>query len=505
MKKPLFKLAAYGVLSALALTGCGNDDDHSDPSQAPKTAVNYIFATDHGGHVNIAAHNSDHSVSNIAAFQPLNSTGGNLTLGEIHIAHNKAFVIIQSGLTNEAGEFTGGGLGIVNLQTMALEHIQSMPTTLTTADDGSSPTTTRFVHTYMDPDGIHLWMNNDGVSTTAVDSVFRINIEPADAAYLAYDEIVVGHGHKKSAFAYPVAGGAQALNLFATHNLQQESISIIDNDPLSTTFLEVLATVNLNNGLPFQNTTHGMGFSSVSGHIYTGVTPGVDIGLSIIDATDAALPHSTIQAGMDMSLNQIPAAGYVKVSHDGRWVMTAGYKNEAGYLSIVDAQTDTVTDVINLGNLSSSSINIADIHMDMGNGTTMNHVKVLVPSRQTTASDNEITNYIASVEIDPATGTQVAGSSVQYIAVEKGPAHRNGKTSHDGLFAYYPNGGDCGATPAEQGPGCHLISIIDVMSEQVVGEMHTEGHEPGSITVISATELTAIGNTGGTGGGGHVH
>lgn len=506
MKKQVTQLAVCGLISILALTGCSSDSDNNNgtpPSQTPAAALNYIFATDHEGHVTIATHNVDNSVSHVADFQPLNSAGGTLSLGEIHIAHGKAFVVIGSGLTDENDAFTGGGLGVVDIGTMMLEQVLSLPTTATTADDGVSPTTSRFVHTYMDPDGHHLWMNNDGESSTAVDSVFRVNIDPMDAEYLHFEEIVVGHGHKKSAFAYPVDGGAQALHLFATHNLQQESISVIDNDPTSATFKQVLTTVNLNNGTPFQNTVHGIGFSTVSGHIYTGVTPGVDIGLSIIDATTAALTHTTIQAGMDMGMNQIPAAGYVKVSHDGRWVMTAGYVNETGYLSIVDAQTDTVTDVIELGNLSSSSLNIAEMEMDMGGGMTMDHVKVFIPSRQTTASETEITTQIAVVDFDPMTGMKSNGTSVRYVDVEAGPAHRNGKTSHDGMFAYYPNGGDCGASHAEHGAGCTLISIIDVMSEEVVGEMHTAGHEPGSITVISAPELTGAGT--GSAGGGHVH
>jgi hypothetical protein len=503
MKKKLNQLAACGLLSALALTGCSSGGDSGGtPLANPAAVLNYIFATDHEGYVTVAAHNEDNTVTDLGSFQPLNSTGGALSLGEIHVAHGKAFVVISEGLTDAGGNFTGGGLGIADLATMHLENIQPMPTTLTFAEDGVSATTSRFVHTYMDPDGHHLWMNNDGVTATGLDSVFRINIDPEDAEYLHYEEIVVGNGHKKSAFAYPTDPGAPALKLFATHNLTEESISVIDNDPMSATFLEVLTTVNLNNGTAGQNTVHGMGFSTVSGHLYTGVTKGLDIGLSIIDATSAALTHSTIDAGMDMGMNQIPAAGYVKVSHDGRWVMTVGYVNEIGYLSIVDAQTDTVTDVINLGNLSASSFNISEMEMDMGGGMTMDHVKIFVPSRQTTASTTEITTQIAVIDFDPMTGT---GSDPRYVDVEAGPDHRNGKVSHDSMFAYYPNGGDCGASHDQHGPGCTLISIIDAMSEQVVAEMHTAGHEPGNLLVVPASEITGVDPGAGGGGGDHTH
>lgn len=375
----------------------------------------------------------------------------------------------------------GGGLAVLDIGTMELEAIVPLPTTLT-MDEGGNPTITRFVHTYMDPDQEYLWMNNDGVDN-AVDSAFRIDVDPASPDYLSHNEIVVGHGHKKSAFAYPSVNTPSAMNLFVTHNLQEQSISIIDNDPVSATFLEVLDTVELSNGIPFQNTVHGMGFSTVSGHIYTGVTPGVDKAVSIIDATDPALGRSLIMAGM--AADQIPAAGYVKVSHDGRWVMTVGYVNETGYLSIIDATTDTVTDVINLGNLSASSFNIADMDMGMG----MRHVKIFIPSRQTSASDTEITNQIAVVDFDHMTGMQTAATAVRYIDVGEGPAHRNGEISEDGFFAYYPNGGDCGHDHATHGPGCQTISVIDVMMETVIGTLTTEGHEPGSVSVFNATDV----------------
>jgi len=378
----------------------------------------------------------------------------------------------------------GGGLAVLDIGTMQLEAIVPLPTTMTT-DVNGDPTMTRFVHTYMDPDHKYLWMNNDGVDN-AVDSSFRIDIDPASADYLSHDEIVVGHGHKKSTFAYPDSAGAAAMTLFVTHNLQEQSISVIDNDPTSANFLQVIQTVDLSNGIPFQNTVHGMGFSTVSGHIYTGVTPGIDKAVSILDATTGSAPlnHALIMAGMDMAANEIPAAGYVKVSPGGRWVMTVGYVNETGYLSIIDATTDTVTDVIELGNLSASSLNIADMDIE---GTR--HVKVFIPSRQRSTSETEITNQIAVVEFDHLTGMQLAGTDVTYITVGEGPAHRNGKISDDGFFAYYPNGGDCGDDHGAHGPGCQTISVIDVVTETVIGTLTTEGHEPRSLSVYNATDV----------------
>lgn len=508
MKKKMKNFALLGLISALSLAGCSNggggDDD--DDQQNTAAVLNYIFSTDHEGYINIFEHRTDNTTERVAAFQPLNSTGGTLALGEIHIAHGKAFVIIQSGLTDAMDNEIGGGLAVVNTSMNMVEDIISMPTTLTQGETGGA-TTSRFVHTYMDPSGNYLWMNNDGVTATAADSVFRININPMDMddsdgdKYQDFTEILVDNGHKKSALAYPTDGGAPAMKLFVTHNLTEESISIIDNDHMSPDFLTVIKTVDF--GDAGDNTFHGMAFSTVSGHVYAGATRGVDVGLAVIDATDAALPESVIPAGMDMGANEIPGGGYVKTTHDGRWVMTAGFTGGNGYLSVIDAQTDTVTSVVNLGPIASSSFNIAEMEMDMGGGATMHHVKVFVPSRipfgPPVAGIN--TTQVAVLDFNPMTGE--AGPTPRYVYIGEGTSHRNGKTSKDGMLAYYPAGGDCGASHDAHGDGCYLISVVDVMSETVIAEMHTAGHEPGSMKVISSHDLTGVGP--GDGGGGHMH
>lgn len=502
-------LGCFFLAGAISIAGCSDNNNSSDGTQqAPVNTAPvsfYIFATDGGGNVNVYSQHDDDTFSDVATIKPLNTQGGAVEVGEVHIAHGKAFISIRTGMTNAAQEATGGGLAVVDLADMDVEKLIAMPTTLLKGDN--TPALSRFVHTYMDADHKYLWMNNDGPSGDAAnDSVFRINIDPMDAdatdgyVYLDYTEIEVGNGHKKSTFSYPdPVHGTTAANLFITHNLTAQSVSVIDNEPTSPTFLQVIETVQVGTA-PSTNALHGMDFSPVSGHVYTGVVSGKDKAVNIIDAQASPITNENILVGMDMGMNQIPAAGYVHATHHHPYVMTTGYRkdvigSETGYLSVINAATDTVVDVVALGNLSSSSFDISEM-------ISMNMVRVFVPSRKDDKVEGEITTQIAVIDIDPMTGKKATGTEVRYIDVGEGTAHRNGEISPDAMYAYYPDGGDCGATHADHGPGCSAISVIGVHDETVIHKLHTAGHEPGSLTVVDVSKVDtgAAGTTAG-----HTH
>jgi hypothetical protein len=246
-----------------------------------------------------------------------------------------------------------------------------------------------------------------------------------------------------------------------------------------------------------------MDFSPVSGHVYTGVVTGVDKAVNIIDAQASPITNTNIMVGADIAQNQIPVSGYVHATHHHPYVMTTGYKkdvagSEMGYLSIIDASnSDTVVDVIELGNLASSSFDISE--MEMG-GTAM--IRVFVPSRKDNNVEGEITNQIAVIDIDPETGMKYPGTAVRYIDVGEGASHRNGVISPDAMYAYYPDGGDCAATTPET---CMTIRVISVHDETVIHTLNTAGHEPGSLTVVDASMVDTSVTGGGTGTGGHSH
>jgi len=223
-------------------------------------------------------------------------------------------------------------------------------------------------------------------------------------------EILIGDGHHKSAFSYPSPEQPNARRLMVTHNLSDRTISIIDNDPNSATFLQVIKTVGPGNAtLPGTDyVPHGMAYSPVSGHIYTGMTNPVDWAVTIIDTTSPDLPVTGIRAGLEAG--QIPAAGgYTHAARGGSIIYTAGWKASedgttgTGWLSAIDATTNTVVAVIELGNLNASSF--------IENGQ-----KLYLPS-SSASTGNSITNIVAVVGRDAtlvdalATGIFVLGPS----------------------------------------------------------------------------------------------
>jgi len=475
------------------LQGCGGGSDDDPAQEQDESSAKYLIYTGDGGaYLNLFTDDGNGGTHRVWAKQFKNSSGLLIEdFGEVHLAHGKAFIIARKNFEDETGQVVDGGIIIIDAKDHEGDefHVELLP--LKSEVTGKA---TRPVHTYMEKDasGVakYLWVNNDGLSTRRGatqeeadlnDSVFRIDIDPDSADYKSYIEIEVGNGHKKSAFSYPTDSLTQTKKLFVTHDLSSQTVSIIDNDASSDDFLKLRKQIEINtikddeDNLIKQNTPHGMAFSPVSGHVYTGITSGKDIALHIIDATSDDFAVSSIKAGMEDG--QIPGAGYVKTSHDGRWVFTAGFVDGVGYLAVVDAKdgANTVTDVINLGKVSSSSFNVSEAsHGDE------KHFKVYIPSRSSGSSDDELQNVVARVSIDSATGKQQEGTTVDNLTLHgNGSSHRNGKTSPDENFVYYPNG--CGEADDDN---CKTISIIDTHKDEVVGVLQTFRTAPGSIGVF---------------------
>lgn len=545
-----FRKSIVTVLTTLALTGCGGSDDETStptantPSAPALSDAKYmVYAVDGGGNVNVYTDDSGSHIGLIRSERPLNSKGGGLSLGEIHFNNirSRAFVIVQSGYVDDSGNPTGGGLLILDTATGELIAQKSIPSAKT-----GKPS--RLVHSYVHPTEDYLFINNDGPSgsttpcdsaTDAVqcrDSVFRVNIDPADTTdsdgpdspvddmFLDTVEILVDDGHKKGAFTFPSNAVAATKPFFVTHNLTARTVSVIDNDKTSPTFLSVVKTVNLG----ANNTPHGMGFSPLNGHVYTGIVPGIEHALSVLDAASPDLTVTHIAAGTGgAAANQIPAGGYVKALHshneadEGKLMFTVGYlgqlKDDAGvetrkamgWLSVVDATTNTVADVIELGDIKASSFVTAGIDRDGGH-----HTLVFIGS----SSGTTMNEHMAVVHIDNATGKQVVASHVDHVEIGAGLDHRNGAAAPGGEHIFMPAGGDCGnpaaTPPVAAGPNCRAIAVYDSRTGGVK-MLATASDKPGSIAVLqlrdtvanvsapiaAASSAPASGDTT----GGHVH
>lgn len=558
MIKPIYKTTlTVGVVAVLS--ACGSGETTEDTSFV---AQNLLWSADSGGYINVFADDGANRFTHVKSFQPKNALDKALVLGEVHFNAGKAFVVIQSGLVDTKGTAdttddvkTGGGIAVYSLADQTFETV--VP--LVSNETGNE---SRIVHTYKDPNGNYLWLNNDGPSTSGLvkpvapadtatqaekdayqanldaynaqvakaaenDSVFRFNWNVADTEgddqYKSVVEIKTGNGHKKGAHSYKstVAGQAEALPFYGVHN-GDESLSIIGNnpdnadsylkvvsktdpvDPLRTWSMTSAKEITESDGSKrlAKNGAHGMGYSPYSGKFYVGITAGEDLGMAIVDAKTTDLTFSSIPAGDDATAGQIPAGGYVKVSHDGKSVYTVGAKTitvggaqeKHSFLSIIGAEpngADTVKQVIDLGEITASSFNIAEVEHD---GHT--EVKLFVPS----SAGGHHKNVIKVVELDHETGMQKTGTEVESITIGMAQTHRNGFAHEGHRFAYYPNGGDCAAAPvtshhkvnARHGGerhDCRTVSVIDIETNKEVHMFTTSGDKPGSLNVADVKDL----------------
>lgn len=488
LKKASLLIFGFCVSALLGACGGGDDDD-----EVFFSAEYGIYATDAGANLNIYEDDGKSDIRLVKSIIPKNANGNPVTeLGEIHYAHKMIFLVIRNGVEidkNDDGNFENIGSGLVMINPQNDNSVgQIIPLV---SDLTGKPS--RAVHTFADPDGKHIWINNDGPSQDgADDSVFRVNWDHMDSDnFGSVKEILVGNGHKKSAFAHPHEAKEGTKRLFVTHNLTEQSVSIIDNDHMNhdTTMLTVQQTVDLAKD-DVSNTPHGMAFSKVSGRIYTGITSGDDIAVSVIDTTGDLGAMTTHDILVGTGDKEIPAAGYMKASHDGKEVYTAGYvKHEGegghGYFSIIDAENDdAVKAVIDFGDVATSSFDIVSMEMDSG----MKMKKVYFPSRVPFGPPNDtvktnVVNILNMADIDLTTGKLKDGASIKSMEVGAGPAHRNGPTMNNRI--YYPNGGDCGHDGAASGPGCKEIVVIDMMNDTApVARFETLGDHPGNIAVF---------------------
>jgi len=383
------------------------------------------------------------------------------TMGEVHYSpdFSKAIVIIREGFIGPTQGLVSSGIVIVDMQSLLIEETVVLESLKT-----GNPS--RLVHAYDDPDGKHLWLNNDGPrgegpEVEATDSVFRVNVDPSDSNYLQWTEIVTGAGHHKSAHSFPTQEAPNARLLFATSNISDRSISVVDNDPTSPTFLQVIKTVPPINPpgnremVGVDLVPHGMDYSEVSGHLYSGATSPLSCAVTVIDTTREGLPVSCIPAGTGPG--QIPAAGYIHAAHHGEIVYTVGSKaadEEAGtpgqgWLSAIDARNkNKVIAVVDLGDVGVGSI-------DEKNGQ-----KAYLPSNNRRGR----TNVAVVVDIDPTSHTY--HQWLRDVTIGESGSHRNGEVSPAGDYAFYPNTCD----------DCNTVSVIDTNLDEEVARLQVDGH-----------------------------
>jgi DNA-binding beta-propeller fold protein YncE len=184
-------------------------------------------------------------------------------------------------------------------------------------------------YAYMDSSHANLWFMNDGDDDTGVDhlncgdegsSVTVIHQKDSDPPHFL-KTICVGKGHHVTAFVnYVDKSHTQAYKAFVS-NLMDGSLSVIDNNPGSQSFLQVIDLINLadsryensgNKAIPNHAYPHGMVFSKLTGKLYS-LNNGYET-VAVIDPVS----HKIID------VFPMPKCSNLLLSPDGRYLIGKG-------------------------------------------------------------------------------------------------------------------------------------------------------------------------------------
>ncbi len=299
----------------------------------------------------LAYYSSDRKTGSITL---LNREGGkieSLTLGVAEATDSEAhlkpiFVGISEGETLE------------DRQVILLD-----PKTKTILFEDEYPEDAFAAHLYEDLDSNRSWFMNDGDKATGNDalncgengsSVTIIeNAATPNAKHL--NTVCVGRGHHQAAFSFPSEQHPNTPKQAYISNLKDGTVSVVDNDPESDKFLQLIATIDLcesekedsvgkdgmpsvpNNAFP-----HGLVFSGVSGKLYN---------LNNGYGTVAVINPSTFKIE-----ELIPFKGHSNLflPASGRYVIGRGAdrKTDAEHviakLSVIDVETNQIKDMLDI-------------------------------------------------------------------------------------------------------------------------------------------------------------
>lgn len=352
----------------------------------------------------------------------------------------------------------------------------------------------RPVHMYVDPDE-KVWALNDGprppqgVSCPGTDPACEPDtVSVIDkGTHQERTRITVGSGHHKAAFSKPSPLKLDVPKRAFVSNIHDDTISAIDNDPASLTYLQVIFknhnAPNLNGdaSLLVGDNPHGIDFSPVSGMVYNSNTRDTETNVvSIIDAETLAVTHLTrgFEAG------QIPASGAVHTRHvhddptDGQYVYILGAVKDTkgdtdpandtttGYVSVIDAfNADTVIARTPLPGVNPDHITF-----------TPDGKKAYLTSRSGfgTPTPDLKNNVVVVLNTDPASPN--FNQVIKEVPVGKADAHRPAIViSSDGHLAFVAN----------SGTGESTVSVIDTTTDAVVSTIDV-GASPSGLGIVSA-------------------
>ncbi|MDC4206976.1 MAG: hypothetical protein MPW15_29400 (plasmid) [Candidatus Manganitrophus sp.] len=347
------------------------------------------------------------------------------------------------------------------------------------------PVGQRPVHISHEPESTRVWVLNDAELSTGIDTVTSVcNASSSGSVSVIEDRdenagailgtICVGKGHHEAAFSYPTSTASSIPRRAFISNMNDGTISVINNDPPSDDYLKVIGTLDLcdmsrepggvcDADVATSNAAapHEVYFSQATGKIYN--YNGAYGTITIIDATTLAV-ESTVS---------IQSNGFPDFTPDGRFV----------FFRATDTQTDPahVTGklwVINLVDNSVTAVDLPDFHPGSLQFTS-NGTKLYVASAAIGNADQRANQKSDVVRVFDAT-VLPALTQISEVAV--------GSTTGPRLITLFEHEGEAHHFFVTN-PADGTITVIDARTDMVVDTVSVEG-TPTSLLVVPIDEVS---------------
>ncbi|HMY33250.1 MAG TPA: hypothetical protein PKL30_12870 [Leptospiraceae bacterium] len=366
------------------------------------------------------------------------------------LSHDSGLNTLKSNITldSNVGDITGTVnnhiyANLTNANKVAVMNIDSNGVRfIKYINAGSRP-----VHIYLDPDG-KIWSMNDGNSgvdninsacnNAGVSSVTIIQDGASGASDTDYASLIkhlcVGKGHHKAIFT------TSPKRAFVS-SITDNTVSVIDNEPLNSTYLTVLATLSLGTGAG----PHGFSYSSVSGKVY-------------ISAQTAGTVIAVNPSSLAMETISTPKSGPSTSSPNGLYIALPGKDTTSDSNHVIGKVT-----ILNASTHVFSTVSITDVspdHMMFNSDGT----RLYVASAQA-GSGNQVTNLNQSVLLVYDSSNLPSLNLIAQIPVgacKSGNRHINA-ASHGSMMHIFNPAGD------------GILYTVDSMSNSVTQKINLGG------------------------------
>ncbi|MBQ27569.1 MAG: hypothetical protein CMH81_05445 [Nitrospiraceae bacterium] len=302
----------------------------------------------------------------------------------------------------------------------------------------------------LDPSHQFVFVANQGaVGDARADSVSVIDAVPTTTTFLQE----IGRIQVEDS-ASDITFSTRRDRAFVSNRLSG-TISVIDMDPANvSSFLSTTVSI------PVGPSPGVMAYSHDSGHVYVILRfPTASDSIAIIDADSLGTPDLLSGIPRGNAADQLPQATFLQASRNGNfiWVSFSVQASSSGGIGVIDTATDTLVSRLDLSFTPNRLVEADDAKLFVSGGEGTDTILVVDASLPTAL--REVTRI----------GVGVAGRD------------RNLAISVDRTRIYVPNVGEVSGS----------VSVIDVETHLVLATIPTDGENPRAIVSIEAGDLEA--------------